>query len=474
MDYQYFINTLLLQIFIFTGWSCLLYGLALAATRFIPQWVKWSVFWQACLLISLAPFLPVSFYMANDLIPAELKNAVFHSPNSLIVHTNTLINQVITLPESQFIFNAILIAMIVGCVYSLLHFCVASFRLKKFILHAEPARELRLFSQQQQMMIKAKNIQVSITNEAISPFVYGFFRMKMLLPKHVINMPAQQRFLLIEHELMHIERHDPRAVIIFRFFAALFWFNPFISFFERRFLQTMELNCDAAVLSAHPESTLLYAQSLIASIKLSKSSLNNTITTCFSSTGLKKQDFESRIRMAMSAKKHKGYGLGDWLILSLLSSFFILFAVTAKSGVYQQSFNFDDSLGILPVLNARISSGYNDVSNFRGRKPHKGIDFAAAHGTDIVASFSGRVIVADDISLHKNYGKVVLIEQQNNKHALYAHLDSFNVQAGQWITAGQKLGSVGATGRVTGPHLHFEILQDGKRIDPSIYFDLKD
>jgi murein DD-endopeptidase MepM/ murein hydrolase activator NlpD len=93
-------------------------------------------------------------------------------------------------------------------------------------------------------------------------------------------------------------------------------------------------------------------------------------------------------------------------------------------------------------------------------------------GTDVVASFSGRVTVADNSSLHKNYGKVVLIEQRNKQHSLYAHLDSFNVTAGQWIIAGQKLGTVGATGRVTGPHLHFEILQDGNRIDPSLHLIL--
>lgn len=177
--------------------------------------------------------------------------------------------------------------------------------------------------------------------------------------------------------------------------------------------------------------------------------------------------------MAMSTQKPKVYGLSYWLIVLMMSSFFILFAVTAKSGVYQQSLYPSDNLGILPVLNARISSAYNDVNDFRGQKPHKGIDFAAAQGTDVIASFSGRVTIADSTSLHKNYGKVVLIEQQDNKHNLYAHLDSFNVKAGQWITAGQKLGTVGSTGRVTGPHLHFEILQDGNPVDPGVYLDLK-
>jgi len=473
MDYQDMTNSLLLQILIFIGWSSLLYGLALTAMRLLPELVKWSVFWQALLLVALAPFLPVSFYMVSDLIPAQLKSAVFNSENSLILHTNSSVNQVATQAGSQIFCTLILVALIFGCVYSLFSFCCSSFLVRKFILQAEPARELGLFSQQQKIILKAKNIDVHITNQAISPFVYGFFKMKMLLPKHVMSMPQQQRFLLIEHELMHIERHDPRAVIIFRFFSALFWFNPLIRFFEQRFLQSMELNCDAAVLLVHPESKRQYAQSLIASLKLSKSDINSAITTCFSGTGSKKEDFESRIRLTMSTQKLKVYGLFYWLIILVMSSFFILFAVTVKSEIYQQSFSPSDSLGLRPVLNARISSGYNEVNDFRGRTPHKGIDFAAAQGTDVIASFSGHVTIADSTSLHKNYGKVVLIKQQDNKHNLYAHLDSFNVKAGQWVTAGQKLGTVGSTGRVTGPHLHFEILQDQNHVDPELYLDLQ-
>jgi len=473
MDYQHITNTLLLQILFFILWSFLLYGLASLAIRFLPVLAKWSAFWQALLLIALAPFFPVSFFQVNNLIPAELKSAVLNSQNNLIVHSNSLVSQVENQPLSQLFCYALLATLLVGCFYTLLNFCFSIFRVNKFILQAEPAKEIELFNQQQQVAIKAKGVEVFIAQQAISPFVYGFFKMKMLLPKHVMTMEQHQRHLLIEHELMHIERHDPRAVIIFRLCSALFWFNPLISFFEKRFLQTMELNCDAAVLSAHPKSKKHYAQSLIASIKLSTNTLNSEISTSFSGTGLKKRELESRIRIAMSPQKPKAYGAGYWLILLLMTSFLMLFALTAKSGVYQQSLSPSNTAGILPVLNARISSAFNDINDFRGRKPHKGIDFAAARGSDVIASFSGRVTIADSSSLHKNYGKVVLIEQQGNKHSLYAHLDSFNVKAGQWVTAGQKLGTVGATGRVTGPHLHFEILQDGKHVDPEIYLDLE-
>jgi len=157
----------------------------------------------------------------------------------------------------------------------------------------------------------------------------------------------------------------------------------------------------------------------------------------------------------------------------LLSSSLLIFgAATAKSGLTAQDFTLSEDIGKYPVINARVSSGFNEVNKFRGSQPHKGVDFTAPHGSDIVASFSGRVIVADAKSLHKNYGKVVLV-QQSNKQYLYAHLDSFNVKVGQFIMAGEKLGTVGITGRVTGPHLHFAILQDGNYLDPSLYLNLE-
>ena len=88
-----------------------------------------------------------------------------------------------------------------------------------------------------------------------------------------------------------------------------------------------------------------------------------------------------------------------------------------------------------------------------------------------MASFSGRVLVADDATLHSNYGKVVLIEHEVQIQSLYAHLDSFSVESGQYIFAGEKLGTVGETGQASGPHLHFEVLKKGKRADPMLYLN---
>lgn len=99
---------------------------------------------------------------------------------------------------------------------------------------------------------------------------------------------------------------------------------------------------------------------------------------------------------------------------------------------------------------------------------HNGIDIATPLGTDVFASKSG---VVDKTGELGNYGKVVRISHDNNSYTLYAHLNSVSVSEGQNIIQGQVIAKSGNTGRSTGPHLHFEINENGKFIDPLTVFN---
>lgn len=115
----------------------------------------------------------------------------------------------------------------------------------------------------------------------------------------------------------------------------------------------------------------------------------------------------------------------------------------------------------------KITSGFNDS---QGRAHvHGAIDIAGAgiYGSDIVASGSGRVIIANANGWGGGYGKHVVIDHGNGKSTLYGHMSNVNVKAGQTVSAGQKIGNVGNTGFSTGPHLHFEYRVNGVRTNPS-------
>ncbi|ALO36359.1 hypothetical protein CMT41_17655 [Colwellia sp. MT41] len=89
--------------------------------------------------------------------------------------------------------------------------------------------DLKAFTQAQQKTIATTKTRILVTDESVSPFVFGFFQVTMLLPQSVFTMPVAQQRLLIDHELMHIKRQDPKAVILWRFCACLFCFNPFFT-----------------------------------------------------------------------------------------------------------------------------------------------------------------------------------------------------------------------------------------------------
>jgi len=84
-------------------------------------------------------------------------------------------------------------------------------------------------------------------------------------------------------------------------------------------------------------------------------------------------------------------------------------------------------------------------------------------GTPVQASGGGTIVHAGPAG---TYGNLVVIDHGGGLETRYAHLDRIDVAKGQAITPGQTLGTVGATGRVTGPHLHFEVRRDGQPIDP--------
>jgi murein DD-endopeptidase MepM/ murein hydrolase activator NlpD len=465
-------SNFLLSLLFFIVWSGFLCALALIIVKITPQIGQWSRFWQTMGITSLVPLLPFSFFKANSFISDELMQALEPSQSVLLQHSGTLVSHMTEAGELQ---TVIYLAMaLLGGIStcSLIRFFIGFAKVNQFVNHASSITDLSTFTLQQQTFIAAKKIRLLTTKQRVSPFVFGFFRVKLLLPHYVFTMPEKQRFLLIEHELMHIKRQDPKVVILFRLSACLFYFNPFIRYLEKRFLQTMELNCDHTILANSPENKRSYARALIASLKLGNSTLEGNVTTYFSGSQLSKNDLEDRIKAAMATKKSNGYGPLYRLILVVFALSTSALALATKPFLSIKNFDQDHLLGVSPILGGRVSSGYNQINDFRGNKRHKAIDFTAPIGTDVVASFSGKVIIADDITLHQNFGKVVLIDHQGQIQSLYAHLNDFSVESGQYIFAGEKIGTVGVSGRVTGPHLHFEVLEEGKHADPSQYINL--
>jgi murein DD-endopeptidase MepM/ murein hydrolase activator NlpD len=123
----------------------------------------------------------------------------------------------------------------------------------------------------------------------------------------------------------------------------------------------------------------------------------------------------------------------------------------------------------LPVAGSAVGTGYRAAGGMWSSGYHTGVDFAVPTGTPVKAVGAGTVVSA---GWGGAYGNQVVIKLNDGHYAQYAHLSSFSVSAGQSVSVGQRLGLSGATGNVTGPHLHFEIRTTpnyGSDVDPVAY-----
>ncbi|MDQ1015737.1 M23 family metallopeptidase [Streptomyces afghaniensis] len=122
-----------------------------------------------------------------------------------------------------------------------------------------------------------------------------------------------------------------------------------------------------------------------------------------------------------------------------------------------------------PISGSYISTGYQASSGLWSSGSHTGVDFHAASGTSVHAVGMGEVVEA---GWGGSYGNQIVIKMNDGTYTQYGHLSSIGVSVGQKVTPGQQIGLSGATGNVTGPHLHFEARTSpeyGSDMDPVAY-----
>jgi murein DD-endopeptidase MepM/ murein hydrolase activator NlpD len=128
---------------------------------------------------------------------------------------------------------------------------------------------------------------------------------------------------------------------------------------------------------------------------------------------------------------------------------------------------------IMPVANenlTHVASGYGMRFHpiLKIRLMHTGMDFTAPTGTEVHVTGDG---IVEEVSYNGGgYGKHIVVDHGYGYKTLYAHLNDYNIRVGQKVKRGDIIGFVGNTGRSTGPHLHYEVIKDGKKVNPVNYY----
>jgi murein DD-endopeptidase MepM/ murein hydrolase activator NlpD len=160
-------------------------------------------------------------------------------------------------------------------------------------------------------------------------------------------------------------------------------------------------------------------------------------------------------------------------------------ALTRKAEFQQKSFEEILSLAkkksqylastpaIQPIANkdlTRMASGYGHRIDpfYKMRKFHAGMDFTSPTGTEVHVTGDG---VIEKIETKRwGYGKNIVVDHGNGYKTRYAHLSAFKCKVGQKVKRGETIGLVGSTGKSTAPHLHYEVIKDGKHVNPAHYY----
>lgn len=456
---------LLLSLLLCSLWSAALWYSSQFLLRKFSALQQWPALYWCLLALSFLPLLPMPELFQHWTVPSVL---LLDTVTSMQAFTAQPLHPSLTEPatDTAFYWRLALGLIAIISLLSLWRMVKQWQQVQHLIQRSEPVDKALLLNNTQRQHLP-KRFEIRQTQAAISPFVAGWRHMVLVLPAYIAGMSEQQRQLLIAHELVHLQRRDPQQLLLLRILVALCWFNPVLRLLEQAFIRSMELAVDKTVLQQQPEQALLYGQTLLFSLKQSQAEHMPALMPGFIQSQASQSFYQQRLQQLFQPTPVLSFWQ-KWRATALLCSTALLLNV----GCAQLSFSSPPQEWVLPVGKVPINSFYGEKHPFRKNRPHQGLDFGAKRGATVKAAQKGKVLIADAKSLNSRYGKAVLIDHGHGYQTLYAHLDGFYVKAGQTVEPGQPIGKVGATGRVTGPHLHFELLIDGKQQDPAPYLKL--
>ncbi|WP_420573510.1 peptidoglycan DD-metalloendopeptidase family protein [Kordia sp.] len=309
-------------------------------------------------------------------------------------------------------------------------------------------------------VIVSNNIKVYIANVSN---VFSFFNW-IFVPK---SKKESCNEFIIKHEKAHIQQLHSVDVVLVELFIAFCWFHPLAYLYRKSLKSIHEFQADAFVLKQNVKKSM-YLTLLLNSLE---PSYTNPAFNYFSHPTLKK-----RIEMITKSPSKNSSKLTYMLLIPLIALAFMAFRNAEESLIPSKVLpvivEIQTEPTLFPVQHGtikNISSKFGIIRKhpkLKNSTAHGGIDIKATLGTPVVATADGIVMKANE---EGNWGNLIVISHADGFETWYAHLKGFNTKKSASVKKGDIIGYVGNTGLSTAPHLHYEVRQHGKRLDPLEY-----
>ena len=317
-------------------------------------------------------------------------------------------------------------------------------------------------------IINYKKFKLVLLNNSSSPF--SFFNY-IFIDKDDYRDGSNE---LLLHEITHAKQKHSFDAILLEIILVFQWFNPFIYRYRQAFKEIHEYLADRGVLKTNNDK-IAYQQLIIDQIEKNihvrlASQFNYSLT-------------KNRIKMMTRINSSKLAKFKTLLIIPLIALLLMAFSMKTSTESFLNTNQVLQTLSdsklipsIFPVKKGdgvEISSGYGMRIHPISKKEmmHNAVDIKAPMGTPVFATANGLVRkVEKDFKQGEGYGKYIIIDHTNGFSTLYAQLSEYNVIEGKEVKQGDVIGYVGQTGLSVGPHLHYEVIKEGKNVNPEDYF----
>lgn len=309
-------------------------------------------------------------------------------------------------------------------------------------------------------MIKQNNYHYVLVKK---PNYAAAFMHYIIISEHI--WASEDKLLIAQHERKHVDLWHSTDRFLTEVLYVFQWFNPFIYWFRKELIAIHEFQVDQALVAGGIDS--IQYQQLIAQYATSSNQfrLGNHFSHSLTLN-----------RIKMIAQNKSFHLFSAYRILLLIPAIGILVSLFAfqtptfpkATRPYTLAVANENKHFILPIETGKfqktVGYGMRLHAIYKIEKLHTGVDFIAPLGTPILAVQNATVIRVQHSE--KGYGNNVILQIDEKTQVMYAHMDLIQVEVNQKITQGNVIGTVGNTGLSTKPHLHFEVVEEGNKVDP--------